>query len=395
MQPADPLRSLSMFATLRYAGIVALGLAACSVAGARRDEEPSFDGKKAAEWVSILRDDKSVRQRALAVSALGELRTKDGVKELHKDLGRSLRVDTSVAVRVQCAIVITGLKPGDIKEIESELIEALKAEKDSRVRKELAILMGRYPEIAKRVIAPLTSILKDPDAAARSAAADAIAKVGPDAKEAATELLPLIDDADKAVRHAAIFALGRIGPDNPSFIAAALFKRFGVEKETELRRDVVVSIKLLGDKSDATISALASALADPDDDVKSAAAGCLGSFGPAAKPAVESLLKLATTAKDKGLRIDSLRAFGSALGPGLKERLKDVIRIMETDVDFEVRLAAVEEVASLGMELKDDKDTIAALRKRQSDPQVKVREAAAAAIRRIEKKLEKPPEKKP
>ena len=53
------------------------------------------------------------------------------------------------------------------------------------------------------------------------------------------------------------------------------------------------------------------------------------------------------------------------------------------------------EIASLGMELKEDKDTLAALRKRLSDPQVKVREAATAAIRRIEKKPEKPHEKKP
>ena len=56
----------------------------------------------------------------------------------------------------------------------------------------------------------------------------------------------------------------------------------------------------------------------------------------------------------------------------------------------------MEELGSLGMELKDDKETMAALRKRLSDPQVKVREAAAVAIRRIEKKPDpKPPEKKP
>ena len=110
---------------------------------------------------------------------------------------------------------------------------------------------------------------------------------------------------------------------------------------------------------------------------------------------IEQLLKLATDSKDKGLRIDAVRAFGSALGPDLKARLKDVIRIMENDAEFEVRLAALEEIAALGTELKEDKDTIAALRKRQSDPQVKVREAAAVAIRRIEKKPEKPADKKP
>ncbi len=66
---------------------------------------------------------------------------------------------------------------------------------------------------------------------------------------------------------------------------------------------------------------------------------------------------------------------------------------METDPDFEVRLAAVEEVGALGPDIKDDKDTVGALRKRQSDPQVKVREAASIALRRVEKKPDTPSKK--
>jgi len=45
--------------------------------------------------------------------------------------------------------------------IDRELvIEAIKEEKDSRVRKELAILFGRYPEFAKRAVPGLSAILK-------------------------------------------------------------------------------------------------------------------------------------------------------------------------------------------------------------------------------------------
>jgi HEAT repeat protein len=382
-----------MFAVIRFAGIALLIAGNLSIA--RQDDEPMYDGKKPSVWIDILQNDASARKRALAATALGELRTKHGIKDLHKDLGRSLRVDSSAAVRTQCAIVIAGLKPADVKEIESEIIEALKAEKASRARKELAILMGRYPEIAKRSVAALTGVLKDSDPSARAAAADALAKVGTDAREAANGLLPLIDDSDKAARQAAIFALGRISPDNPSFAAAALIKQFGNEKDADLRREIVVSLKLIGDRSDTTVNALAGALADPDGEVKAAAVAALGTFGPAAKPAAEPLLKLATQSKEKGLRIDAVRAFGSALGPDLKDRLKDLIAIMETDADFEVRLAAVEEIGALGAALANDKETLAALRKRKSDQQVKVREAAAAAIRRIEKKPEKPPAKKP
>jgi len=361
-----------------------------------RADDPVYDGKTADAWSEILKLDPSARKRALAATALGELRNKHGVKDAHKDLGRSLRVDKSTAVRAQCAIAIAGLRALDLKEIDFEIIEAIKEEKDSRVRKELSILFGRFPEFAKRAVPGLSAILKDSDAEARTAAADALAKLGSDAKDAATDLLTLIDDPNKSARQAGIFALGRIAPENASFVAAALLKRFDEEKERDIRREIIVSLKLIGDKSESTVAALAKALADPEDDVKAAVAACLGTFGAAARPAVEPLLKLARESKDKGLRIDALRAFGSALGPALKERLKDVIGIMESDVDFEVRLVAVEELGSLGMELKDDKETMAALRKRLSDPQVKVREAAAVAIRRIEKKPDpKPPEKKP
>jgi HEAT repeat protein len=178
-------------------------------------------------------------------------------------------------------------------------------------------------------------------------------------------------------------------------VVAALLKRFGEEKDAELRREAIVSVKLIGDKSEATVAALSRALTDPDDDVKAAVVIGLGAFGVAAKPAAESLLKLATGAKSKGLRIDAVRAFGSALGPALKERQGDVIRIMESDAEYEVRLAAVEELGALGPAIKDDKEAMAALRKRLSDPQLKVREAAAVAIRRVEKKPEPKPAKKP
>ena len=123
-------------------------------------------------------------------------------------------------------------------------------------------------------------------------------------------------------------------------------------------------------------------------------------FGTAGKPAADALLKVAGNPKEKkGLRVDTVRAFGSALGPGLRGRAKDLIALLDRDPDFEVRIAIVEEFAALGNEIKDDKETIAALRRRMSDPQVKVREAAAQAIDRInkppKKPADKPPEKKP
>jgi hypothetical protein len=101
----------------------------------------------------------------------------------------------------------------------------------------------------------------------------------------------------------------------------------------------------------------------------------------------------------------------------VKTRLKDLRPHLDpaAQPDFEVRLALVDEIGALGWEHlgvdlnSPDKavkeaamETIVALRKRLADPQVKVRENAALAIRKIEKKPEpkkdpdkKDPEKKP
>ena len=372
-----------------------LALVAGAQVFAQLQSDPVYDGKKSTEWVTVLQNDPSARKRALAIVALGSAWSEHQFKDGLRNVGRSLRTDTSAAVRAQAATTIAGFKPDAVREIENELIKALEAEKDPRVRKELAVAIARFPEVAKKAVEQLSGALKDADPATRTAAADALAKAGADAKAAAPELLRIIDDSDRASRLAAIFALGRIAPENPSFVAAALIKRFGEEKEAELRRELLVSLKLLGEKSEAVVAALVTALADPDDETRSVALRTLGTFGVDARPAADALLKLATGTADKNTRVDAVRAFGSALGPALKDRVKDLIRVLEMDPDFEVRVVAVEEIGALGNDLKDDKETITALRKRLSDPQVKVRESAAAAIRRIERKADKPPEKKP
>ncbi len=382
------------FAATRIASVLlVLGLGV--PAAAQPETDPVYDGRKSSEWVNVLQNDPSARKRSLAVIVLGNAWSQHQYKDGLRNVGRALRADTSAAVRSQAAMTVAGFKPDAVREIETELSKALETEKDPRVRKELTVALGRFPDVAKKAVGPLTGALKDADATTRVAAAEALAKAGAEAKPATPELIRLLDDPDRAARQAVVFALGRIDPDNPSFVAAALIKRYGEEKEAEIRREVLVSLKLLGDKSEMVVTAFTKALADPDDETRTVAVRTLGTFGTEARPAADALLKLATGSKDKNIRVDAVRAFGSALGPGLKGRLKDILPLTESDPDFEVRLAVVEEIAALGNAIKDDRETMATLRKRQSDPQVKVREAAAAAIRRIERKPEKPPEKKP
>jgi HEAT repeat protein len=165
------------------------------------------------------------------------------------------------------------------------------------------------------------------------------------------------------------------------------------EKDLDMRIELVVSLGLLGEKSGVVIAALIKLLSDSEDELRRRAARTLGTFGTAAAPAADELLKVASGEKVKDIRVDAVRAFGSALGSGLKGRVKDILAIL-SDREYEVRLAVVEEVGALGNELRDDVETLRVLRGRLSDPHVKVREAASVAIKKIEKKPESKDPKK-
>lgn len=399
--------------------VAVLGFVALNTAAARDDEkDPEFDGQKVSRWIDVVQNDSSARKRSLAIEALGKIWIAHKHKDALPNIGRSLRVDPSAAVRTQAAIVIAGLKADDIKFCASDLTGALEREKESRVRKEIIAAMVKVPDVCAISLDPLIASLKDADAGVKVAAAEAIALAGTQLKTppkaAAPGLVPLLADPDKTVRTAAVYALGRIQPEGASSVAEKMAAMFATEKDADLKRELVASMGLLGEKSAPVVKALASALDEKEtDDVRRAAARALGTFGTDGGAAADALFKALTTDKVKDIRVDAVRAFGSVLGPmGMKSRMKDVRPQLEPKAqpDYEVRLALVEEVGALGYEHvgadlgSTDKavqaealSTLVALRQRTADPQLKVREAATAAVKRVEKKPEpkKEPKKEP
>jgi HEAT repeat protein len=397
----------------------ALALLALAIGFARADDtDPVYEGKKVSQWIDTVQNDSSARKRALAVDALGKIWIVNKHKDALPNVCRALRVDSSTAVRAQAALVLGGLRLDDIKSGggDKALVDALGTEKEPRVRKEIIAAMSKFAEICAQGVEPLAAALKDTDASVKIAAAEALALAGGQAKtmakSAAPGLVPLLKDPDKAVRVAAVYALGRIQPEGASTVAETMAAMLGTEKDADMKRELIAALGLLAEKSDSVLKALTTALGEADDEVRRRAARVLGTFGTDAGSTADALLKVVTTDKVKDIRVDAVRAFGSALGPtGVKARLKDLRPLLDPakQPDFEVRLALVDEIGSLGWEyigtdltspdkaVKDAaQETIVALRLRLSDPQLKVREAAGLAIRKIEKKpeLKKDPDKK-
>jgi HEAT repeat protein len=356
-------------------------------AGQDTDPDPKYDGKKGSEWVRVLIEGNSARQRALAVDALGKLWADQRYSESLPSISRSLRLDSSTAVRAQAAIVLGGLRESDIKQVGKDMIDALGTEKESRVRREIARGLSRHAFLAKAGVANLTAALKDSEPATLIAVADALAQAGSDAKSAAAGLAPLLHHTDRSIRRAAVIALGRISPEGAPAVAETMSRMLDTEKDLDTRIELVASLGLLGEKSGTVIEALVKLLGDPEDELRRRAARTLGTFGQAAAPAADALLKAASGDKVKDIRVDAVRAFGSAQGAGLKGRLKDFLTLLN-DREYEVRLAVVDEVGALGNDIRDDAETMKVLRGRLSDPHVKVREAASIAIKKIEKKVE-------
>lgn len=404
-----------MLPVTRLAG--AFALLALAVGFARGDDaDPVYEGQPVSKWIDTVQKDASARKRALAVEALGKIWIVHKHKDAIPNVCRALRVDTSAAVRAQAALVLAGLRKDDIGQGSKALVDALGTEKESRVRKEIIAAMTKFPEVCAAGIDPLVGALKDPDPTVKVAAAEAIALAGSQtktmARSAAPGLEPLLKDPDKAVRMAAVYALGRIQPDGASALAETMAAMLGTEKDADMRRELVASLGLLAEKPDVVVKALGAALFDANDEVRRVAARTLGTFGPEAAPVADELLKVVAADKQKDIRVDAVRAFGSALGPaGVKARVKDLRPLLDPakQPDYEVRLAVVEEIGALGYEhigadltsavpgLKAEaQETLGALRQRLADPQLKVREAAGIAVRKVEKKPEpkKEPEKK-
>ena len=135
------------------------------------------------------------------------------------------------------------------------------------------------------------------------------------------------------------------------------------------------------------MAALAAQLADPDAEHRVLTVEAIGKLGPAVRGVEVELLAMFRTDPDKGVRQVSIRALckgltteASRLMPALTERL-------QADPEFEVRVAIAQELGGLG---ESGKAAIPFLRTAQRDPQIRVREAAAAAIKQLERAGVKP-----
>ena len=358
-------------------------------APAGRADEPTFNGRPLSDWLTMLKEDPTPRKRRAAVVALGQIAAanKSEFVTAVTAIGRALQNDAAPAVRQQAATVIGQQKVEDALVVLTDLTSAVRVEKEPSVRREVAVTLGRFGKLAKQAVPALTDALADKDDGVKAAVAEALGRVGPESREAAPALLKLAKASDKPLRQAVTFALGRIDPDDKTPVAAALVETLTTATEVELRREAITSLGLLGETEGVVVAALAAQLADPQADHRVLTIDALGKLGPAVRGVEAELLTLFKSDPDKGVRRVSVRALCQGVTTESARLLPALTEQLRTDPEFEVRVAIAQQLGGLG---RNAQVAIPALRTAQRDPQIRVREAATAAIKQIERVVAKP-----
>jgi HEAT repeat protein len=293
------------------------------------------------------KEESVARQALQALRAIGTA-TRDDVPMLIGGLR-----DDNLRVRSYAVEALGKLGP-EARPAVPKLAELLKAKEiDPEMRQQAAKCLGQIgPAAATQGVPVLSEALKDPEAALREAAAEALGKLGVQGRAAVSSLLLLLDDKETTVRRTVLAALAQIGPDAKEVLPK--LKPALKDADAEIRRGALAVLGRLGAdaiKDKEALAALKGAL-DEKDLCKNVLAA-LAQIGPPAKELARGLGKYL---QDEATRIEAVAALGSVLGKvklsrveekAYKPVLDELISLFEVQ-DNNLRDRAVEALGKIG-----------------------------------------------
>jgi HEAT repeat protein len=370
------------------------------------DDEPVVANKKLSEWAQMLKSDKEENRRRASLTAMKIIGQRLETPKVVPPVIEAARDDASDNVRKAATQTLGELafyahdyldprnraekRKTDVAETMFKssfeaLVEQLRVDKTAEVRQTAAEGLGRLGADAWSAVEPLTNALKDKADPVRASAAEALGRVGTKAHDAAPVLVECLRDkkGDRLVRLYAAFALGRIAPMPPDPAVTALSEALGdAEVPAEVRKTAADALGQLGETAAGGVPALGAALKDKQNlEVRRAAANALGQIGVGAAKALPEL-RQAVKDEDKFVRCHALRAIGS-LGKDGADAVPDLVRCLKEDSNADARVAAIEALGSLGLNVSEATDALTAASR---SSQTVIREAALEALRKIEGK---------
>lgn len=258
---------------------------------------------------SLLQENRHPDARAAAALALARLRATAAAKDLREVAER----EDSPKTR-SWAILAIGLM-GEADPAGASFVVDVAKSKTESDRRAAALAIGLLaPEAG---LAALVKLARDEEDLVRAAAAAGLSRYRgkPEAKAA---LLALQKDKSHEARAAAIGALAALGENEA---AEAARKRLGDPQEREIvRRASARALGTLGGGGQEGLLALAAALGDGDDAVRSTAAVALARAGD--KSAVAEIEKRLPLERKEFVRADFVLALAALLGKDVASRIE-------------------------------------------------------------------------
>jgi HEAT repeat protein len=265
-------------------------------------------------------------------------------------------------------------------------------------------------KLVQTAVERLVAGLKSSDANVRRASARGLFELGADKQAVAPALAAALDDPDPTVQGNVYKALASLG-------AKAVPRVVGRLKDPKTRGKALRILALMGPEAAAAVPDLEAALRGADAATRNEVLYALAAIGPGSAPAVPGLIHEMTSDEDPQVRITACYALGK-IGPGAKAAVpalvknvasKDrflrlvsvwaLLRIQPGDVqtekmaipllaaalsEVESELGKVEAAAALGDIGVGARDAVPALKNALNDQSPAVREAAAAALKKIQ-----------
>lgn len=306
--------------------------------------------------------------------ALGMIRSKEGAIESLEGAAKS--DDQFLALVSSWSLAqLEPEKKGRSEQAAKLIIAGLKS-KDTKLRSVAARAMAELKGQSTAVAPALIAALKDADPEVVGNAIDALAAGGKDVVPAVAVGL-----GNKDLRLFAVRILGRIGADSKAAVPA-LIKALSVD-DVEFKREVHFTLGIIGPDSAPAVPELMKSLSSDEELIRNSAIFALGKIGPAAKDALPALRKNVTS-EDRMLKRVSVWAM-LKIDRGNERLSRLAVPLLAEGLGHEMEMVRYEAAVALG-EIGDlAKPALPALKQALEDKSAHVRDAAAEALKRIEK----------
>lgn len=246
--------------------------------------------------------------------------------------------------RTRATIALAKLKPTPPEVVAG--VAALLEQENWSVRAQVLMVLGNMGPDASSALPTILAALHDENEHVRRSAAGALPKIPARTHEIRLALVEALGAENRYLRTQAGYALAAVAEEAGD--VAPELSRLAASDDRLVREAVNKVLAKL--PADAAVPVLIPLLTHEDGPVRQGAAGTLGSFGPAARAAVPTLIALLDEYPHYLMAVHTL----GRIGPGAKEAIPALLALFDrSDPSRQLRIAAAHALGGIGPEARE------------------------------------------